>query len=59
MPQQGNTVLKRHLTRLPLHTFDLIIVLADESDETDTQMADSRTLTTVHAYRHAYRQTCI
>lgn len=44
---QGNTVLKRHLTRLPLHTFDLIIVLADESDETDTQMADSRTLTTM------------
>jgi len=45
--EYGNTVLKRHLARLPLHTYNLIIILADESYQDDTQTADSRTLTSM------------
>jgi hypothetical protein len=40
-------VLKRHLARLKLEDFDSIIILADESLETDMQTADSRSLATL------------
>jgi hypothetical protein len=45
--EYGNTVLKRHLQRLPVHTYNLIIILADESYQDDTQTSDSRTLTSM------------
>lgn len=40
-------MLKRHLARLKLEDFDSIIILADESLETDMQTADSRSLATL------------
>jgi len=45
--EEGNTVLKRHLQRLKLEDFDSVIILADESLESDMQTADSRSLATL------------
>ena len=44
---EGNTVVKRHLQRIDIAKFDRVLVLADESEEIDPQMADSRTLATM------------
>ncbi|TMW63514.1 hypothetical protein Poli38472_002455 [Pythium oligandrum] len=40
----GNTAVRRHLETLPLHTFSSLMILSDESRETDIMHSDSHTL---------------
>uniref|UniRef100_A0A6N2LV26 RCK N-terminal domain-containing protein n=1 Tax=Salix viminalis TaxID=40686 RepID=A0A6N2LV26_SALVM len=45
--REGNAVIRRHLESLPLHSFDSILILADESVEDSAIQADSRSLATL------------
>ncbi|KAJ6696717.1 hypothetical protein OIU85_003102 [Salix viminalis] len=42
--REGNAVIRRHLESLPLHSFDSILILADESVEDSAIQAGSRSL---------------
>ncbi|KAL3690885.1 hypothetical protein R1sor_004536 [Riccia sorocarpa] len=44
---EGNAVIRRHLEKLPLETFDSILILADECSEDSIVNADSRSLATL------------
>ncbi|KAJ6348960.1 hypothetical protein OIU77_006533 [Salix suchowensis] len=45
--REGNAVIRRQLESLPLHSFDSILILADESVEDSAIQADSRSLATL------------
>ncbi|KAB5512745.1 hypothetical protein DKX38_029773 [Salix brachista] len=45
--REGNAVIRRHLESLPLHSFDSILILADEWVEDSAIQADSRSLATL------------
>ena len=55
---EGNPVLRRHLETLAVDDFNGILILADESVETDMATSDSRSLATLLLLRDIKRQGC-
>lgn len=52
----GNTAVRRHLETLPLHTFTSMMILSDESRETDIMHSDSHTLASLLLVRDLQRK---